>query len=248
AAGADVGQLLLDAAAVLAQLEDAAEIFVGGVDGGEDPRLLDALDAVGVGHVRGVVELDDLGGFRLRMGEVHAVDDARRGGDEVEVVFAGQPLLDDLEVEEAEEAAAEAEAQGGAGLHLEAERGVVEAQLVQRVAELLEVVGVDREEAAEDHRLDELEPGQRCGRGALRIGDGIADAGLGDFLDLRGDEADLAGAELLQLLDLGAEAADAVDEVGGAGGHEADLLAALQAAVDHPDEDDHAEIGVVPAV
>ena len=53
--------------------------------------------------------------------EVDLVDDARRGGDEVEVVFAGQPLLDDLEVEEAEEAAAEAEAERGAGLHLEAE-------------------------------------------------------------------------------------------------------------------------------
>ena len=98
------------------------------------------------------------------------VDDAiGRGGDEVEVVFAGQPLLDDLEVEEAEEAAAEAEAQRGAGLHLEAERGVVEAQLVEAVAELLEVVGVDREEAAEDHRLDELEAGERRRRrGAWR--------------------------------------------------------------------------------
>ena len=64
-------------------------------------------------------------------------------------------------MEEAEEAAAEAEAEGGAGLHLEAERGVVEAELVEAVAELLEVVGVDREEAAEDDRLDELEAGER---------------------------------------------------------------------------------------
>ncbi len=102
----------------------------------------------------------------------------------------------------------------GAGLHLEAERGVVEAQLVEAVAELLEVVGVDREQAAEDDRLDLLEAGERLGGGLAGVGDGVADAGLGDFLDLRGDEADLAGAELAQLLDLGAEAADAVDEVG----------------------------------
>ena len=33
------------------------------------------------------------------------------------------------------------------------------------------------------------------------------------------------GPSSLQLLDLGAEAADAVDQVGGAGGHELDLLA-----------------------
>ena len=70
-----------------------------------------------------------------------------------------------------------------------------------------------------------MKPGSACGGGPLGVGDGVADAGLGDFLDLRGDEADLAGAELGQLLDLGAEAADAVDQVGGAGGHELDLLA-----------------------
>jgi len=54
-----------------------------------------------------VVELDHA---RLRLsggfGEVELVDDARRGGDEVEIIFAGQPLLDDLEVEEAQKAAA----------------------------------------------------------------------------------------------------------------------------------------------
>src|SRR6185312_7301011 len=168
--------------------------------------------------------------------QLHLVDDARRGGDEVEVIFAGQPLLDDLEVEEAEEAAPEPEAQCRAGFHLEAERGVVEAQLVEAVAELLEVGGVDREEAAEDDRLDLAEPGERGLGGALRVGDRVADAGLGDFLDLRGDEADLAGAELAELLDLGAEAADAVDEVGGAGGHELDLRPLADRAVDDADE------------
>src|SRR5206468_12798972 len=154
--------------------------------------------------------------------------DARRGGDEVEVIFAGQPLLDDLEVEEAQKPAPEPKAERGRGLHLEAERRVVEAELVEAVAELLEVVRVDREEAAEDHRLDELEAGQSLSGWPAGIGDGVADARLGDFLDLRGDEADLAGAELLQLLDLGAEAADAVDQMRRARGHEADLRALLQ--------------------
>ena len=160
AAGADVGEVLLDAAAVLAELEDGAEIFVGDVDGGVDPRLLDARCALASGQSAGLWISIDL----AAVAQVDFVDNARRGGDEVEVVFAGQPLLDDLEVEEAEEAAAEAEAERGAGLHLEAEGGVVEAELVEAVAELLEVVGVDREEAAEDDRLDELEAGQRLGR------------------------------------------------------------------------------------
>ena len=151
-------------------------------------------------------------------------------------------------MQQAEEAAAEAEAERGAGLHLEAEGGVVEAQLVETVAQLLEVVGVDREQAAEDDWLDELEPGESLRGRPLRVGDGVADARFRDFLDLRGDEADLAGAELGELLDLRAEAADAVDEVGRARGHELHLLALLEAAVDDPDEDDDAEVGVVPAV
>src|SRR4029079_3981255 len=72
--------------------------------------------------------------------------------------------------------------------------------------------------------------------------------GFGDFLDLRGDEADLAGAELGQVDALGGEAADTVDEVHRAGVHELDLLSLADAAVDDADQDDDAEIGVVPAV
>jgi hypothetical protein len=71
-------------------------------------------------------------------------------------------------VQQAEEAAAEAEAQRRAGLHLEGEAGVVEAQLADGGAQLLEVGGVDREEAAEHHRLDRLKPGRALGGGRLR--------------------------------------------------------------------------------
>ena len=72
AAGADVGQVLLHAAAVLAQLEDGAEIFVGDVDGGLDPRLLDRLDGVGVGPVGGVVDF-----LHRSAAQVNFIDDAR---------------------------------------------------------------------------------------------------------------------------------------------------------------------------
>jgi hypothetical protein len=92
-----------------------------------------------------------------------------------------------------------------------------------------------------------LKPGSARPR-AFDVGDGVADAGLADVLDLRGDEADLAGAELGQVLDLGAEGADAVDQMLGAAGHELDVLALADRAVDDADQDDDAEIGVVPAV
>ena len=90
-----------------------------------------------------------------------------------------EPLLDDLEVQEAEEAAAEAEAERGGGLHLVGEAGVVEAQPADGGAQVLEVGGVDREEAAEHHRLRRLEARQRRRRcAAALVGDGVADAGV----------------------------------------------------------------------
>src|SRR4028119_1983144 len=54
-----------------------------------------------------------------------ALDPARSRGDEVDVVLALQPVADDLQVQKAQEAAAEAEAQGGRGLHLGGAGGVV---------------------------------------------------------------------------------------------------------------------------
>jgi hypothetical protein len=42
--------------------------------------------------------------------QLDAVDDAGRGGDQVEVVFAGEALLDDFKMQQAKEAAAKAEA------------------------------------------------------------------------------------------------------------------------------------------
>ena len=56
-AAGDVGEVLLDAAAVLAELEDRAEIFVGDVDGRLDPGFVDEFDQVGIRPVGGVVDL-----------------------------------------------------------------------------------------------------------------------------------------------------------------------------------------------
>jgi len=67
---------------------------------------------------------------------VDAIDDRWRGGDQVEVVFAAQPLLNDLEVQQAEEAAAEAEAQRGGAFGLEGEARIVEAQARDALAQL----------------------------------------------------------------------------------------------------------------
>ena len=151
-------------------------------------------------------------------------------------------------MQQPEKAAAEAEAERGRGFHLEREAGVVEAQLAHRRAQRLEIVGVDREQAAEHHRDRRLEAGQHVGHRLAVVGDGVADAGVGDFLDRGGDEADLAGAEFVDLLHLRREEADALDVIGGVGAHHPDALALFHHAVDDPHQHHDAEIDVVPAV
>jgi len=151
-------------------------------------------------------------------------------------------------MQQPEEPAAEAEAQCRRRLHFEREARIVQPQLADALAQLLELGGIDREHPAEHDRLDFLEARERFERRPLGIGDRVADAGLRDLFDLRGDEAHLAGAELGQLLDLRAETADPVDQMHRAGLHELDLLALFQDAVDHAHQDDDAEIRIVPAV
>ena len=83
-----------------------------------------------------------------------------------------------------------------------------------RLAQILEIGGIDREQPAEHHRLRRLEARQRLGGRVLLVRDGVADARIGHLLDGGGEEADLARAELVQHLLLGAEDADALDLIG----------------------------------
>ena len=66
---------------------------------------------------------------------------------------------------QAQEAAAEAEAQRVARFRNEGKAGVVEAELLQLLPQVLEIGGVDRIHAAEDHLLRLLITGQRLGGG-----------------------------------------------------------------------------------
>src|SRR5690606_6392705 len=126
--------------------------------------------------------------------------------------------------------------------------GVVQPQAGDALAQLLEVGGVHREQPAEHHRLHFLVAGERLRGAAFHRGDRVADLGLLDLLDLRGDKADLARAELGQVAALGCKAADPVDQMFGAALHEFDRQALFEDPVDHAHQDDHAEIGIVPGI
>ena len=126
------------------------------------------------------------------------------------------------------------------------EARIVEPQPGEALAQILVIRRVDREQAAEHHRHARPEAGERRIGGTAFLGDRVADLGLGDVLDAGGDEADLTRAEGIDLGALRGEGAHPVDLVDCAGRHHPDLHAARERAVPHADQDDHAEISVVP--
>ncbi len=116
------------------------------------------LDARDIGHVGGIVQL-----LHRAVVQMHAVDDAGRGGDEIEIEFALQPLADDFQMQQAQKSAAEAEAQRGGGFGFVGEARIVQMQLAERFAQILELRRIDRKQSAEHHLLRGLEAGQGCG-------------------------------------------------------------------------------------
>ena len=141
------------------------------------------------------MSLGEWTGIVIAVRQRHLVLHARHRRQQLEVVLALEPLADDVHVQQAEEPAAEPEPERVRGLRLPAERRVVQRQLLERVAQIGVVVGFDREQAAEHHRLDLAVAGERLGR---RIGLGrqrVPDAQLGHVLDPGDQEPDLAGVE-----------------------------------------------------
>src|SRR2546427_510179 len=81
----------------------------------------------------------------------------------------------------------------------------------RRVAQLRVVVRLDREEAAEDHRLDLAVAGQRLGRPVRTRRERVAHAQLRDVLDARDHVPDLARLQAADRRHVGAGVADLVD-------------------------------------
>ena len=209
---------------------------------GADDRLVDLVD-LAVGVLRRVGHRD-----LLAVLHVDAVDDVGRGRDELEVELALEPLADDLEVQQAEEADAEAEAQRAGRLRLVDERGVVELQLLERVTQRRVVVAVERVEAGEHHRVRGLVAAERLGRAADVRRDGVAHPGLADLLDAGDEVADLTDAEVAGLDRLRRDDADLEHLVHGAGRHHLDPVAVRELAVDDADVRHDAPVGVVDRV
>ena len=232
------------APALLAHGHDVADVVRGGDDGDLDERLPLLRDDGGVGVVVGVVHAD------LRaVGLGHFVNDVGQGGDEVQVELPLQALLNDLHVEHPQKAAAEAEAQGGGGLRLEGQGGVVELELFQGIPQVGVLGAVFGVNAAVDHAPGRAIAGQGLVSGVFHGGDGVAHLGVLDVLDGGGEIADLAGGEALARLQFGGQQmADLHQAVLGAGGHHLHGLVQGQRAFHDAEVDDDTTVGVILAV
>ena len=112
-------------------------------------------------------------------------------------VFALEPFLDDVHVQQAEKTAAEAEAQRLRYLGLEVHRGVVQLQLGECVAQRFILIGLDRKQPGKYLRLRFLETRQRqCGRFRGKR-DRVADVRVAQFLDPRDHEPHSPGRKLI---------------------------------------------------
>ena len=96
-------------------------------------------------------------------------------------------------MEQPQEAAAEAKAEGRGGFGLEGQSSVIELEALQRVTQIREVRAIDRVDAGKDHRVRVTVSGEGLGRATHLAGNGVADAGLTHILHARDQIAHLAG-------------------------------------------------------
>ena len=142
-----------------------------------------------------------------------------------------QSLLHDFHVQHPEETAAEAEAEGIRGLRFKEERRVVQRQLCQRIAEVLEIVGGDGEHARIDLRFGPRETRQRGDIHRTRGHQGVSHRCAAYLLDAGHYVTDLARRQRVAGLALWREAPDIVDHVRTPNGLRQDPITLLHGAL-----------------
>src|SRR5690348_12865261 len=143
----DVLHVLLHAALVGAKREHRPDVLLGDQNRRGDDRLADLRDPREIRKLRRILDL-----HARAVAQDELIDDRRRRRHQLHLIFALEPLLDDVHVQQPEEAAAEAEAERLRHLGLVVQRGVVELELFQRFPQGLVLVRLDRIETGEDRK------------------------------------------------------------------------------------------------
>ena len=180
---------------------------------------------------------------------MNLVDDARGCRHQVKVVFPLQPLGNDLQVQKPEEPAAEAEAEGSAGLRLKLERRIIQLKLFKRIPEIAIPCTVRRIDAAVNHRKRPAVARVRFGGRVLRIRHRVANPRIADILQKCREVTDHPGLQLIAGDELPrTEIADLDHLRLRLRPHHPDLHALFQPSVPDPAEDNDASVGVVQGI
>ena len=110
-----------DAAVLDGELHDGTRVLRRADDLCLEVGLLNALDARSLGQILRAADID-----HLAIGLVHVIVHRGARGNEVKIELALQALLDDLHMQQAQEAHAEAKAERHRGLGLPHQRRVVD--------------------------------------------------------------------------------------------------------------------------
>ncbi len=216
------------AALVHAQLHDGTVKIGLGDNLGTDIGFFNMVDDGGRRQAGRVVHVND-----LPLGGVHLVRHVGHGGDDVHVELAEQPLLHNFQVQQAQEAAAEAEAQGQRALRLVGKGGVVELELLQRSAQFLELGSIHRIQTGEDHRLYFFEACNGLCARTFHVRDGVAHLYFHGRLDAGDNVAYIPGTHLSGGVQLEFQVAYFLRLVLVAGGEEFHLVPLADGAVHH---------------
>lgn len=225
------------------ELHNVSDVVSGNHNEDADDGFADFFDGLGFGEVGGVVD-DEF--FAVGLGDL--VNDRGVGGDDVHVELAAESFLDDFHVEEAEEAAAEAEAERGGRFSLEGEGGVVDLKFAHGDFEGLVVGGVDGVDAGEDHGANFFESGKGLEAGFFLVGDGVADFNFGGRLHVGDDVADVSGFEAFGFLHLRGEDAGLLDLVVRGSVEELDFIAFFHLTGDDADVGNNAAKLIVKGI
>ena len=177
----------------LADLHQRAHIFLRCMDTDADIRFFHIVNAGRTRQVAGVVDL-----LHRSIRLVNTIDYAGRCGDQIEIKFPFQPLLDDFHVQKSQETAAEAVSQSLTGFRIVGQGRIVELEFFEGILEVLILGTVCRINPAKDHGHNRTVTGQRFRRRIGIIRDGITHPGIMNVLDGRGDIADIPCLQLLQ--------------------------------------------------
>ena len=234
-----IGHIVIFAALFLAQLHDRAYIILGHNDGSVHIWLLHVVNHSGVREEGGVIHH-----FHIAIGADYFVNNVGRSGNQRQIIFALQALLDNVHVQQSQKAAAEAKAQGSGGFRLEHQGSIVQLQLFQRVAQIVVIAVLYGIQAAINHGSGLAIAWQSALRRTIGVRNSVAHASVAHVFDASSKEANLALLQLVHVHNAGLKVAHLGDLELGTGGHHANLHALFDASFHDADVKHHALVGI----